>query len=416
MPRRLARGFVTGLKAVGVVLMGALVLLLGLIQASNWINWWHARALLKDVQALPAQPMWPDAQRLMTRWGAWGHYEGTCAAEHCQYTIQVADPILGHIIGMNEHLWNVVTSEAFLRVVHWLGYREAAMYFGMHVHHGRVIFDAVVASIIPTVWGADGVMASSTMRYTLAVSLADKEAEDWQDNEFMPNASEDLVDHPDYMVGRGICSGCVMDQVAFTPFASVDVRDRYRRFDLSCFALWLNTCRKPSDLLPALRAFDEATDREWARHDTVYRDSGQAMEEPSPPCRVNGLVVGRDSNYVLAVEPIRTEQKPDETVPELQTWTRVRVREVLKRPAEQRQAFIQPKSGDELEVAGEALPLGSGLLLPTGGEITMVSDGFELSSCKPLLDTPATREQVKQGIAQDVLDDGPRPNGNLQRR
>jgi hypothetical protein len=35
------------------------------------------------------QSTWADAQRLMHRWGAWGHYEGTCTAASCKYEIEM---------------------------------------------------------------------------------------------------------------------------------------------------------------------------------------------------------------------------------------------------------------------------------------------------------------------------------------
>ncbi len=31
------------------------------------------------------QSTWADAQRLMHRWGAWGHYDGSCTAADCEY-------------------------------------------------------------------------------------------------------------------------------------------------------------------------------------------------------------------------------------------------------------------------------------------------------------------------------------------
>jgi len=405
MPRRLARGLLTGLKVVGLALLGALVLLLGLIQASNWINWWHARALLRDVQALPAQPMWLDAQRLMKRWGKWGHYEGACTSEHCQYTIQVADVVSRQFGQPSEPWYSFLASNVSAAAERQFGFRMAGIAFLMHVRNGRVVSDSLIATEMHREAGdGQGLLVSSSMRYRLT-DVPERDDEDWEDAGGLPNEVGTLADavaHPDYLVGRAICSGCTFDQVAFTPFASLDLRDRYRHFDLSCFALWGHACRRPSDLMPALREFDETTDREWARENAVYRDTGRVTVEPPPPCLVSERIVGRDSNYVLAVDPVRTEQKRDELTSQLVTWTWVRVREVLKRPTEQRQGFIQPKPGDELEVAGEALPFGSGLLLPTGGEITMVADGFELSQCKPLLDTPAAREQVKQGIAQDI--------------
>ena len=38
---------------------------------------------------------WADAQKLMDRWGAWGHYDGSCTATECRYAIEIGDPMWG---------------------------------------------------------------------------------------------------------------------------------------------------------------------------------------------------------------------------------------------------------------------------------------------------------------------------------
>ena len=37
------------------------------------------------------QSTWEDAQRLMNRWGSWGHYKGNCTAADCSYRISMSD-------------------------------------------------------------------------------------------------------------------------------------------------------------------------------------------------------------------------------------------------------------------------------------------------------------------------------------
>ncbi|WP_157466474.1 hypothetical protein [Edaphobacter aggregans] len=51
---------------------------------------WRAERLLADMHQIRLyQSTWADAQRLMHRWGAWGHYDGSCTAESCKYEIEM---------------------------------------------------------------------------------------------------------------------------------------------------------------------------------------------------------------------------------------------------------------------------------------------------------------------------------------
>jgi hypothetical protein len=52
----------------------------------------RAAALLSDMHSLRLhQSNWKDAQRLMTRWGRWAHYDGACTSEDCLYVITLDD-------------------------------------------------------------------------------------------------------------------------------------------------------------------------------------------------------------------------------------------------------------------------------------------------------------------------------------
>jgi hypothetical protein len=89
MPRLLARTFRALVWTVAV----ALVLELALIKAPMALTRLRMQHLLADFHSIyPNQSTWPDAQRLMTRWGRWGHYDGTCTPTDCDYTIRVSDP------------------------------------------------------------------------------------------------------------------------------------------------------------------------------------------------------------------------------------------------------------------------------------------------------------------------------------
>jgi hypothetical protein len=62
--------------------------LLATVQLSQRITRRRAEHLLSDLRGLQLErSSWSDAQALMQRWGRWGHYEGTCDADHCDYGI-----------------------------------------------------------------------------------------------------------------------------------------------------------------------------------------------------------------------------------------------------------------------------------------------------------------------------------------
>ena len=71
-----------------------------LIAGPMWLTRIRIAHLLADFQSIhPTQSTWADAQHLMTRWGKWGHYDGSCTAQSCDYVIIVNDPLsamLGH--------------------------------------------------------------------------------------------------------------------------------------------------------------------------------------------------------------------------------------------------------------------------------------------------------------------------------
>jgi hypothetical protein len=79
------------LAALAVVLMT-----FAAVQFQQRLLRWRAERLMADMHQIRLyQSTWADAQRLMHRWGAWGHYDGSCTAESCRYEIEIGDPIYG---------------------------------------------------------------------------------------------------------------------------------------------------------------------------------------------------------------------------------------------------------------------------------------------------------------------------------
>jgi hypothetical protein len=79
---KLCKWVLTSLLVIYLVLLAA-------VQISQRITRRRAEHLLSDIRGLQLErSSWNDAQALMQRWGRWGHYEGTCDADHCDYEIQ----------------------------------------------------------------------------------------------------------------------------------------------------------------------------------------------------------------------------------------------------------------------------------------------------------------------------------------
>ncbi len=84
------------LKWAGVSL-AALILLLAIgVQAQQWLLRWRCERLMADMHQIRLyESTWADAQRLMNKWGAWGHYEGSCTAQDCHYQITLGNSAFG---------------------------------------------------------------------------------------------------------------------------------------------------------------------------------------------------------------------------------------------------------------------------------------------------------------------------------
>ena len=73
---------------LGVLLLGTVAS----VRIQQQILRWRAERLLADIRELQlGKSTWADAQKIMTRWGAWGFYEGSCTEKRCGYQIAMQD-------------------------------------------------------------------------------------------------------------------------------------------------------------------------------------------------------------------------------------------------------------------------------------------------------------------------------------
>ena len=104
-------------------------------EAYQWLLRWRAGRLLTGVRSLEVnRSQWPDAQKMMARWGQWSVPKASCTAESCVYQInliQSLPPILGGHPGTGVNNW-------LPKIVGHLGLRSSAARAGFTVEHGIV--------------------------------------------------------------------------------------------------------------------------------------------------------------------------------------------------------------------------------------------------------------------------------------
>src|SRR5580698_7204243 len=106
------------LFAGGIVLSLVLLAFLA-VQTQQRMLRWRAERLLADMHQIRLyQTTWADAQRLMHRWGAWGHYDGSCTAESCKFEIEMDNS--------PRHAWLVwLLRHDRLNLYQWFGGRDS---------------------------------------------------------------------------------------------------------------------------------------------------------------------------------------------------------------------------------------------------------------------------------------------------
>jgi hypothetical protein len=105
--------------------------------ANQWLFRWRASRLFSDVRRMELRKStWADFRRFQTRWGRWGHYEGTCTSLHCEYQVMLE----------NDRVSNLAVSETgelrHLTLLHWLhhlGVREAIAYAGLKFENSSLV-------------------------------------------------------------------------------------------------------------------------------------------------------------------------------------------------------------------------------------------------------------------------------------
>jgi hypothetical protein len=288
------------LRFAGII-MGALVIaLLALIAIRQHILRWRAERLLADIRALElGKSTWAHAQRIMKRWGAWGHYEGSCSEQRCSYQIKLT----GFECSFCAHLP--------IAVVSLLAPRWAYVEGDMEVINGVVWRKNFFVEI--SVSG--NIFKGDYYGYGLLASAGSV----WRTAEFNRYYS---ASHPDYAVGRpGACEDCKSVYTKFTPFADTVVVRGLMDFNLDCLTR-LFQCEDQIDIMPSVW-------RQVLAEDVALKAARNANPRSVYPSAASPEFLGRDRDNVVVAVVVST--RIDERGEEPRTIATFRLDRRLKR-------------------------------------------------------------------------------------
>jgi hypothetical protein len=371
----------------------ALVLLLALlVQGQQWLLRWRAERLMADMHQIRLyQSTWDNAQRLMHKWGRWGHYDGTCTAESCRYAITLGNSFFG-VNDTEEPNWFdrpwliLVGSGVF-------GTRAAALQTTFTVHKGSIWWMSVYFLVdVPSgkVGGYDG-------EYGLLVKA--------QSVQVMPgnrtNLTEQMEEHPYYYASRPSgCTNCMKADVWYSTRAPAEQIAQLTDLNFDCITRF-RPCRFLRDVLPL--------EREWNLYQGFEPDSHPVFEKPQVPrpCMVPVWATARDSEAAVVAEVLGKGTDPGES-----DWygprekDRVRIVETLKgqSPVQVGSAIdVIPFTEDpnNSEPSEHMRPGERYVLLFDRGADDLPLPLIGLERCGVRPDTPETRREVAKGMAMN---------------
>ena len=393
------------LFAGGVALSLVLVAFLS-VQFQQRMLRWHAEQLLADMHQIRLyQSTWADAQRLMHRWGAWSHYDGSCTAANCNYEIEM-DSIARYNPRVPRHAWlDWLLAHDRLNLYQWFGGRGSAVRTSFTVHDGVIWRESTAMGV--------SVPRRRMHRYTdvntiLVFDDFDKElsigAGSYQrlhrtlENPFLHmGGAEGLAGHPYYKVGgpdgcKPNCQIVVVYYSTHTPPAEIE---RVTSYDFSCFTRF-SPCAEIEDLLPAAK--------EWHLY---KKDELKQSSLPEKPCDIPVWAMARDARYVLAVEALSTKivTNHEDYGEYHREVAKVRVVSSLKEPAPWLPGTIVSAYPYMWPPQEPLVPGGRYIVFPIGNDdrthLVTKDSPLSLERCGVQEDTPETRRDLEKGFAQN---------------
>jgi hypothetical protein len=254
----------------------------------------RAAALLSDMHSLRLhQSNWKDAQRLMTRWGRWAHYDGACTSEDCLYVITLDDltvPLNNNVAEWPSRTLYFLSPFRLLPRQWGGGLREMQAMF--LVKTGVVVRSGIWIDMTqsPFAKGAQPVCCGAELIISVRSQASLGAPEQWEEKQ--------RSRHPDYTTWRpGGCSFCLMGRVTYADSMPSEEADKLSDFQLSCATRW-SSCLTLEELDPAAHA--------WHLYESPWGDP--PMDTTSQPmtveCAVPLYALGRDVNRMVSVEAL----------------------------------------------------------------------------------------------------------------
>ena len=287
------------------VLSGLAILLVAVafVQIEQHLLRYRAERLLADFKSIRLhQSTWADAQTLMTRWGAWGHYDGQCTASDCTYTIRLADPTsrIANYIKSDTGWWLL---RQVIRAYEFVGGKPGWLTVSFVVQDG-VIWRSTVGLLldVPSHTEKDDEYGYSLM---LLAKASDSLHQKKPHGPWVLGTDDQLADHPNYKEGRPSgCEVCLAVEVTFTPYISPAELKQVTSYNLSCFTNFRHCLNLP-DVLPIAR--------DWHLYPTTEPAYKVPSEPTIPrPCAIPIFVRSRDASSIMLVDAISsTITKPN---------------------------------------------------------------------------------------------------------
>lgn len=401
-----------------VLFAGGLVLSLVLlafvaVQTQQRMLRWHAERLLADMHQIRLyQSTWADAQRLMHRWGAWGHYDGSCTAANCKYVIEM-DSIDRYNPRAPYHAWLVwLLIHDRLNLYQWFGGRNSAVLASFTVHDGTIWRESTAMGVsVPRrkmhrVTGPDTILVFDDFDKELSIGAGSyQRLHRTLENPFLHmGGAEGLAGHPYYKVGGpdGCKPNCQIRIVYYSTHTPPAEIERLTSYDFSCFTRFI-PCKELEDLLPAAK--------EWHLY---KKDELQQSSPPQNPCDIPVWAMARDARYVLSIEPLSTkiEKHHEDYGGYHSEVTKVRVVSSLKEPAPWPPGSIVDTS--HIYWDNHASPFREDEHLVPGRRYTVFAIGNDdrdrmltkdssltFEPCGVREDTPEIRRELEKGFAQN---------------
>ncbi|AFL89996.1 hypothetical protein Terro_3786 [Terriglobus roseus DSM 18391] len=385
------------LLLLAIAYLSSLVLFVGGMRFATVAYRHRCARLMADFQSLELhKTSWSETQRMMTRWGRHGRYEGTCDANFCRYTIRLGSPI--------EQAFKTSTSFAASSrslLIPLALYFHPAIIFGNRPASFMVSF-VVQGNVV--LRKGDSFTVGGSGESTLVATSHSADRVNGGDPGWLISGTEQLATHPYYSVSRpGGCSTCSMVQVVFSLQTPTEQARSLTRFNFECIGR-IRPCKYMEEIFPA--------SAEWNLYDRQRSDKPDPENKAELPvdCRVPLFARAREADAVLRVMSLARKEASDPDPlrpPTTMEQAHVRIIEKLKggegwQIGTELLVYTHPSLAYQPRKIEVPLTAGSTFYLLQTKYPMEAPDTVESGRCLTIPDLPGVRAQLRQGIQKET--------------